>query len=839
MDRLQTAEEGQRRSPAVLGKLPLRNKNFTGREEQLDALRSNVSGASTTVALHALHGMGGVGKTQMAIEYAWRYLDQYDLVWWIPADQPMLVRSSLAQLAPYLDLPQAAAAGVDDAATAVLEALRRGEPYGHWLLIFDNADQPEDINQMMPRGPGHVLITSRNNRWEGVVETISIDVFTREESVEFLRKRVSTSMKPEHADKLAEELGDLPLALDQAGALLAQTGMTAADYLDALHRETGQLLSVGKPNEYPMSMTAAWRISVTNLGQRMPEAVELLRCCALFGPEPIPRDVFRSRGVQRPQLAELLSRPIHLSQAIGELGRYALLRIDLDSRTVQVHRLIQALVRESLPEPEQEEIRADVHQLLVGALPKNPDEARYWEEFRNLVAHLEPTKVETSVNDKVRSMALDMTRYLYLSGNFSSAQRYVDRFIENWSESSEAPGADALRCLREKGNILRDLGRYEEAYALNQSTLQKMRAAGLPEDDIFPLINSIGADLRARGRFREALTHDEESRSAHVEAFGSDDPRALRATNNLAVDYSLSSRFPESILLHEEAYTLADQAGRTIGAAFVLAIWNGLARATRLNGEYSKACDVGEEAYAYGLEHLGRDHPWTLRTAKDLSIALRRFGEVSRAEDLAGDVHGRCLRLFGLDQPDTLAAAMSLANVRRNADRVQESLELAADTVQRYRRVYGPDHPYTLACTGNHALLLRLIASPLEARDLNERTLAALETAVGKDHHYYLTVATNFASDLAELRDFRRAVEIGEDTLPRLRDLVREDHPMTLACAGNLSADLRALGRTEEAEGLAADIESRYARILPHDHADFRTFKERRHLDLDFDPPPI
>ncbi|RKS73170.1 tetratricopeptide repeat protein [Actinomadura pelletieri DSM 43383] len=838
MDRLQTGE-GQRRGPAVWGKVPLRNKNFTGRGELLESLRSKIEESSTTVALHALHGMGGVGKTQMAIEYAWRYQDWYDLIWWVPADQPMMIRSALAQLAPFLDLPQAAATSVGDAAAAVLEALRRGEPYDRWLLIFDNADQPEDINELMPRGPGHVLLTSRNNRWADIVETLSVDVFTREESIEFLHKRVSPSVGPEHADRLAEQLGDLPLALEQAGALLAQTGMAPSDYLEALTRETANLLSVGKPNEYPMSMTAAWSISVTNLDQRMPEAVELLRCCALFGPEPIPRDVFRAGGVRRPQLAELLSRPIQLSQAIGELGRYALVKVDLGSRTVQVHRLIQALVREALPPSEQEEIRADVHQLLVGALPQNPDEASYWEAFRNLVPHLEPTRLETSSNDTVRSMALDMIRYLFLSGDFSSALRYVDRFIEHWSESPEAPGAYALRCLREKGNILRELGDYGEAYALNQSTLEQMRAAGLAKDDTFPLINSIGADLRASGRFREALAHDEESWTAHVEAFGLEDPRTLRATNNLAVDNSLNSRFPDSIRLHEQAFSLADQAGRTMGAAFLLATWNGLARATRLNGEYGQACDVGEEAFAYGIDYLGHDHPWTLRTQRDLAIALRRFGELERAEELAYDVHNRCVDLFGLDQPDTLASAMSLANVRRNAKRAQEGLELAADTVQRYRRIYGREHPYTLACAGNHALLLRLITSPQEARDLNECTLAALETVVGKDHHYYLTVATNLASDHAELRDFERAVAIGESTVPRLRRLLRGDHPMTLACAGNLSADLRMLGRSEDAERLAAETEAAYGRTLPHDHPDVRAFKEHRHLDLDFDPPPI
>src|SRR6202035_4550546 len=130
---------------------------------------------------------------------------------WIRADQTPLIRSSLAGLAEYLGLPAPPASGIALTTRAVLDALRRGEPYSRWLLIFDNADQPEELLPFIPGGPGDVLITSRNHRWGPIVETIALDVFERAESVQFLRKRGPKSLTDEDADRLAESLGDLPL----------------------------------------------------------------------------------------------------------------------------------------------------------------------------------------------------------------------------------------------------------------------------------------------------------------------------------------------------------------------------------------------------------------------------------------------------------------------------------------------------------------------------------------------------------------------------------------------------------------------------------------------------
>jgi tetratricopeptide (TPR) repeat protein len=838
-----TAGTPEARVPPVWGNVPPRNKNFTGREDLLATLRAGIASQVTAVVPQpkTLHGLGGVGKTQMAVEYTYRYRHEYDLVWWIPSDQAFLVKTALAELAPHLGLPPAAVSGIEDAARDTLDALRRGEPYGRWLLVFDNADQPEDLLELIPRERGHVLITSRNHRWGSWVDAIPVDVFHREESVEFLTKRVRNAISEHNAARLAHELGDLPLALEQAGALLFERGMSAAEYLEQLKERTSQLLSQGRPIEYPLPMTAAWSISVANLTETLPEAVELLRICAFFGSEPIPREaISRAPDGLRPELAGLINDSIRLSRAVGELGRYALARLDIPGRTIQIHRLVQKLVQDELSPADQERFRHEVHLLLAFYAAGDPDDETNWPRYGNLLGHLAPAKVADSNVPEVRAFAFRMLRALLSSGDYQSARFASEDFIKRWSAESGPEHADVVRVKLEQSNLFRELGQYDEATALNNEILAiAEKVLGPDDEDILRALRGSAADLRALGDFQGAQERDEQALRRYEERYGRDYPGTLRAAHNLALDYGLMSDYRRARELHDRAYSGWQVQEQRLGISTMVSALTGLARAVRLSGEYSEACDLGEDAYAMATDTLGVEHNRTLRTGTDLAVALRRLGEYERAEELVAQVHERCVRLYGLKSPDTLAAAMCLSNVWRARDKLDEATTLVVDSVGRYADVYPADHPYNYACLTNLAVLRRVQGDAESARKLNERALNGLERRLNRDHHYTLTVALNLASDYAACGDLDMAIDLGEDTLRKLSGLLGDDHPLTLSSAANLSADLKISGRTERAKELIEQLHATYERKLGLNHPDTVVFLDGRHLDADFDPPPI
>jgi hypothetical protein len=265
-------------------RIPPRNPSFAARTELLADMESLARGQGTgSPRLVVLHGLGGVGKTQTALEFAHRHRPRYTVTWWVPAEHDSTVLSSLVELAQRR--------GIDvgpeqqDLLSALWDDVRTG---GRWLLVFDNAEDPAHLEPYLPpAGEVDVLVTSRSPAWGRYGTPLQVTPFDRRASVDFLRSRSGTS-DDDTAEALAEALGDLPLALEQACAYVEQTGLALEDYLELFRTRRELLISRGAPAGYGATVATAWRLAFDRVGTESPLAARVLETCAFLAPDSIP-----------------------------------------------------------------------------------------------------------------------------------------------------------------------------------------------------------------------------------------------------------------------------------------------------------------------------------------------------------------------------------------------------------------------------------------------------------------------------------------------------------------------------------------------------------------------
>jgi nucleoside phosphorylase/tetratricopeptide (TPR) repeat protein len=604
--------------------IPLRRRNFTGRGELINEIRELLaSGRASGLGATALYGLGGVGKTEVAIEYAYRYLDDYDLVALIPAAQAPTIISSLSRLAIRLGVPHSES---NDELIAGLWAKLREQ--SRWLLIFDDAQDEHELGAYWPRGgSGHVLVTSRSRFWATVAVAREVPVFDREESVSFVARRARSS-DPGSASSLAAELGDLPLALEQAAAYIDETAISINAYLDLLQSRSHDLPETHTMSPSAVTVTSTWLVSLGRLRDEAPAAEQVLCLLAYVGPHAFPRPLLQSASPRR--AVDLRMDTLAFNSSVAVLRKYSLASVTEDA--ISVHVLVQHVVRATLALDERLKWAGAAMQLIDEGLPASTDNTRDWPVFEVLLSHaLSVTAHEEAMRAEPNAAASALfkaARYVRLLGDLPRAEELLARS----NVLCRNQGLQVAKNLTELGGVQREMDRLTEALESFERSQDIWRAE--PGDHSFGKARALvgiatirfdlGQGTRARQAGEESLT----ILRGRPDADPLDIAHALTILG--LVLWGLLNDFNGAVAAHRESAVIRAQLLGPDHLQVAISLDN-LGKALLASGNLTEALQVTERARAIRETRLGDRHPRVALTLNHIGDILCATGDYARA----------------------------------------------------------------------------------------------------------------------------------------------------------------------------------------------------------------
>ncbi|MFD4558742.1 FxSxx-COOH system tetratricopeptide repeat protein [Streptomyces sp. NPDC058469] len=831
--------------PPAVWNVPRRNVRFTGRDAILEKLHARFEEGGRGGARVALRGISGVGKSQIAIEYAHRFGNDYDIVWWVGARFRAPAREQFAQLAPRLELPVGQELG--ERIRAVHEALRTGRPFRRWLLVLDSADDMEQIEDLLPEGNGHVLITTLTQDWAaaGSVTEIEVQPFRRPESVAYARRRAQRLTEAE-ADDLADAVQDLPLLLAQTAAWLDANVMPAKDYVAMIRRGEASQIGIRISSDYPMGFQTSWSITLNTLQENNPEAVELLHLFALFSPDAIPVRLMQAAHPSDlpAHLAALAADPIRWHTALRRLSESTAVRLDYVESSeaepavdrVSMHRLYHSFLLSTLTEDRREALSTIACTLLAGADPRRPNDTREWTRYAELIPHLETAGALDSREPVVRQLVLNCIDYMRVRGENRAALRLCEQTVARWRTRLQPDERDMLVLTHDHANMLRRSGRYREAEAVGRAVLDQLTETRADDDpDLLRAKNGLAGTLVSLGRYDEAHQMFEECVHAYSDTLGAEAPRTLQDRGNLAVVTSLLGRYEESLLLHRDILLIRE---RLLNPRHHLTLRSGMFYAwmLRLLGRYEEATSRQELNVRAHRQAMDRFTPQTLFAEHNLALCMRRTGDLLGAESLMRSVVERFVQRQGQRHPDALMVQADFATFNREHGNLEQAREMAATVAEDYARLVGPEHPYAVGTLGNVGLALWEYGERDEALRIAELALTRMSAAVGSTHPWALGAALNASGARSLAGDEEGAAQLSRVVLESARATLGETHPLTLSCKAALAGDQRALRRGQEATKLENEALQQLSDTLGPQHPHTLSVRRRERPYWDFEP---
>ncbi|MBZ5623881.1 MAG: tetratricopeptide repeat protein [Acidobacteriia bacterium] len=764
--------------------VPPRNPLFTGREDHLEVLRTALA-RDRSAALtqpQAISGLGGIGKTQTAIEYAYRHQDEYRAALWITADSRDALVSGCAAIASLLGLPEKDEKDLNLVAAAVHRWL---ESQSGWLLILDNVEDLADIARpFLPVRPaGHILITTRLHATGTIAQSVELQKMEPDEGALFLLRRAKV-ISPDAplaaacdadrtaAREISEEVGGLPLALDQAGAFVEEVPSTLAEYIE-LYRAEGAKLRARRGNlSDHLPVTTTFSLAFARVAERNPRAADLIRVCAFLAPEAIPEEIFLQGGKELGDLlAQLVGNPLAYLEAVEEAGKFALIHRNVTDKSLDIHRLVQDVLQDEMDEQQQRVWADQVVRALDEAFPSV--EFQSWARSERLLPHAK------------------------------AAARLVEYF------ASESPAA--ARLLNQSACYLDDRAQYEEAEPLYQRALAIWEKVVGPEHpNTAAGLNNLAMLYYHQGRYSEAEPLWQRALVIAEKVLGPDHPNTASNVSNLAELYETQGRYSETEPLLQR--TLASRE-RVQGPDHpdTASSLNNLAGLYYHQGRYSEAGPLYQRALAVWEKVLGVDHPNTASSLNNLALLYANQGRFREAEPLYQRALTIQEKVLGPDHPNTASSLNSLACLYDQQGLYSEAQPLLQRALAIRAKVLGPDHPDTAQSFNNLAFLCDHQARYLDAEPFYQRALAIWEKVLGPDHPKTALCLNNLALLYDHQGRYGDAEPLYQRALAIAVTVLGPGHPNTATVLANYTALLRLMGR----DGEAAALQTRARPVKP------------------------
>ena len=867
--------------PLIFGRRPYVVESYYIEREEQVRLRNLINEDPRLRVV--LVGMRGCGKSQLASELAWSCEEKkWHLVAWINATSKEQVRSGLIELANRLGI-ETQGRNEESIIEQCFSYLESGEPSDR-LIVFDNVEDINHLTKLVPRGDGlRVVVTTTNDcGWKNQSwESIKVGVFSREDSIKCLL-RITDSKDREAADAVAQKLGDLPLAIAQAGATACAEDWTLKKYLVRLKRYSiSRVIKPVRGDSYTEEVYKALLMAVDaaldklggderEVARRQLDGLVVLAQSGVPTRwiDPLSTDVYSS------DLEENVpdSADENAHSALTMLVSMSVVQQSADKTITLLHRLQAQVLRENWGKEKtatcEEAFDAAVEILgrtKYEQLPSNATDARR-REVRDLIVQLSAIAVQDYSrslfeSEQVRGYLYSAFKYAYNLGsvyeavelsaavgviedilgadhpdtltvrnNLALAYESVGRFgeaIDAWEEllpdCQRVLGADHPDTLTVRNNLAiayKSVGRFGEAIELFEQVLgEREGLLGPDHPDTLAVRNNLASAYKSVGRFGEAIDAWEELLPDCQRVLGADHSVTLTVRNNLAGAYGDVGRFGEAIDVWEE---LLLDCQRVLGAdhSVTLTVRNNLAGAYGDVGRFGEAIDVWEELLLDCQRVLGADHPYTLTVRNNLAGAYRSVRRFGEAIDAWEELLPDCQRVLGADHPVTLTVRDNLASAYRSVRRFGEAIELFERVLADRVRVLGPDQPDTLTTRNNLASAYKSVGRFGEAIDAWEELLPDCQRVLGADHPVTLTVRDNLAGAYDSVGRFGEAIDAWEELLPDCQRVLGADHPVTLTVRDNLAGAYRSVGRFGEAIDAWDKLLPDYQRVLGADHPD-------------------